>query len=128
MDMVTLDGGAGVNGMTEKVRKTLDLQIQEAPFQLRMADQTIAKPLGMVNQVPIRVGGVEFETTFIILNIGEAYDMLLGRPWLRAAGAVHDWGADKLAIELNSRKVSIDTRPATVPVSNRPGLMYMVTP
>ena len=77
VDMVTLDGGAGVNVMTKKVRKMLDLELQEAPFQLRMADQTIAKPLGMVKQVPIRVGVVEFETTFIILNIGEAYDMLM---------------------------------------------------
>ena len=42
--------------MSEKVRKILDLKVREASFKLRMADQTIAKPLGMVDQVPIRVG------------------------------------------------------------------------
>ena len=86
--------------MSEKVRKMLDLKVREAPFKLRMADQTIAEPLGMVDQVPIRVEGVKFKTAFMVLDVGEAYEMLLGRPWLRAAGAVHDWGIGELTMKL----------------------------
>ena len=106
MEKVTLDGGAGVNVMSERIRKLLDLKIKMAPFKLRMADQTISEPLGMVDKVPIRVGGVKFETSFLILDVGEAYDMLLGRPWLRTANAVHDWGTDELTMQMGSRKVS----------------------
>ena len=56
----------------------------------------------------------------MVLDVGEAYEMLLGRPWLRAAGAVHDWGTGELTMKLKLKKVSIDTRPTTVPVACRP--------
>lgn len=69
-----------------------------APFKLRMADHTISEPLGMVDKVPIRVGGVKFEASFLFLDVGEAYNMLLGRPWLRTTNAVHDWGTDELTM------------------------------
>ena len=61
-----------------------------------MADQAITEPLGMVENIPIRTAGVKFEASFLILEVGNSYHMLLGRPWLRAAGAVHDWGTDEL--------------------------------
>lgn len=128
VERVTLDGGAGVNVMSERVRRLLDLQVKAAPFKLRMADQTVSEPLGMVTQVPIRVGGVKFEASFLILDVGEAYDMLLGRPWLRAAGAVHDWGTDELTMQMGPKTVSISTRPVTVPVKCRPGQMYLAEP
>ena len=32
----------------------------------------------MIENVPIRVGGVKFETLFLVLDVGEAYYMLLG--------------------------------------------------
>lgn len=114
--------------MSERVRKMLDLKVREAPFKLRMADQTIAEPLGMVDQVPIRVGGVKFETAFMVLDVGEAYEMLLGRPWLKAAGAVHDWDTGELTMKLKSKKLFIDTRPTTVPVAYRPDQVYIAEP
>ena len=85
--------------MSEKVRKLLELTCVPAPFQLRMADQTLAEPHGMVTDVPIRIAGIKFQATFLVLDVGDAYDMLLGRPWLRAAGAVHDWGTDQLTMK-----------------------------
>ena len=99
LSKVTLDRGAGVNVMSEKVRKLLELTCVPAPFQLRMADQTLAEPHGMVTDVPIRIAGIKFQATFLVLDVGDAYDMLLGRPWLRAAGAVHDWGTDQLTMK-----------------------------
>lgn len=113
----TLDGGAGVNVMSKKPKKMLDIKVREAPFKLRMADQTVSEPLGMVDQVPIRVGGVRFETDFMVLEVGEAYEMLLGRPCLRAARAIHDWGTEELTMQLKNKKVSIDTRPTTILVA-----------
>ena len=41
VEKATLDGGAGVNVMSERVRKRLGLQSKPAPFKLRMANQTI---------------------------------------------------------------------------------------
>lgn len=36
--MVTLDNGARVNVLLEKVNKMLDLKVREAPFKWRMGD------------------------------------------------------------------------------------------
>ena len=47
---------------------------------------------------------------------------------MRAAGAVHDWGTDELTMQMDSRKVSISTRPTTLPVGCRPGQMYIAEP
>ena len=82
----------------------------------------------MVENVPIRVGGVKFETSFLILDVGEAYDMLLGRPWLRAAGAVHNWGIDELTMKLESKTVMISTAPTSIPGKSRPGHLYVTEP
>ena len=78
VEKATLDGGAGVNVMSEKVRKQLELQSKPAPFKLKMANQTITDPLGMVENVPIRIAGVKFEASFLILEVGDSYDMMLG--------------------------------------------------
>lgn len=61
----------------------------------------------------------------MVLDVGEAYEMLLGRPWLRAAGSVHDWGTSELTMQLKSKKMSIDTRPTIVPIAYRPDEMYI---
>ena len=60
LSKVTLDGGAGVNVMSEKARKLLELTCVPSPFQLRMANQTLAEPHGMVTDVPIRIAGIKF--------------------------------------------------------------------
>lgn len=78
--------------------------------------------------MPIRVGGVKFKTAFLVLDVTEAYEMLLGRPWLRAAGAIHDWGTGELTMQLKNNKVSVDTRPTTVPIACRPSLVHITEP
>ena len=120
VEIATLDGGAGVNIMSEQVRIRLGLQSRPAPFQLRMANQMITEPLGMVENIPIRTAGVKFEASFLILNVGNSYDMLLGRrPWLRATRAVHDWGIDELTIKWGNKKIIISTSVTEVPKSQQ---------
>lgn len=128
IEKVTLDGGARVNVMSKKIQKMLDLKVREAPLKLRMADQNVFKPLGMVDQVPIQVWGVKFETAFMVLDVGEAYEMLVGRPRLRAVRAVHDLGTKELTMQLKSKNMSIDIAPTTILVAYRPGQLYIAEP
>ena len=79
----------------------------------------------MVENIPIRTAGVKFKASFLILDVGNSYDMLLGRPWLREAGAVHDWGTDKLTIKWGNKKVTISTSVAEVPKASRPEEVYI---
>ena len=120
IDKATLDGGAAVNIMSERARKQLDLKYKPAPFRLRMADQTVSDLVGMVENVPIRVARVNFETSFLILELGDSYDVLRGRPWLRTTGAIHDWGTDELTMKIGTKKVTVSTSSTTVPKKERP--------
>lgn len=125
VDKATLDGGAGVNIMSERVRKQLGLQCKPAPFKLRMANQTLSEPIGLVEDVPIRVAGIKFRVSFLILDVGDSYDALLGRPWLRAAKAVHNWSTDELTLINGETKVTIPTMQEEIPKACRPGDIYV---
>jgi hypothetical protein len=64
-----------------------------APYNLRMANQTTIKLVGLIKDLKISVHGIPYITTFTILQnsvVDFSYSMLLGRPWLRDAKVVHD--------------------------------------
>jgi hypothetical protein len=58
-----------------------------------MANQTIAKPLGLIKDLKIFVHGIPYIITFTIINhniLDLCYLMFLGRSWLRDAKVSHD--------------------------------------
>ncbi len=58
IDGVLIDGGFGVNIITKNIRIQLGLPKPNlAPYNLQMADQTIAKPLGLITDLKIFVHG-----------------------------------------------------------------------
>jgi hypothetical protein len=66
-----------------------------------MANQTIAKPLGLIRDFKIFVHGISYMITFVVININvldSNYSMLLGCPWLRDAKVSHDWGTNIVII------------------------------
>ncbi len=53
-----------------------------------MADQTIAKPLGLIRDLKIFVHGIPYMVTFTIINsnvLNTSYSMLPRCPWLKDA-------------------------------------------
>jgi hypothetical protein len=74
---------------------------KHAPYNLRMANQTMTKPMGLIRDLKIYVHGIPYITTFILLQnnvVYSNYSMLLGRPWLRDAKVAHDWGNNIITI------------------------------
>jgi hypothetical protein len=62
-----------------------------------MANQTIAKPLGLIKDLKILIHGILILIPYkmiytVIYNsvLDSSYFMLLGRPWLRDAKVSHD--------------------------------------
>ena len=108
---VIVDGGSGVNIMSETTRQALGLRITNpAPFAIRVADQREVTPLGMVSHIPVSMEGLTFHMNFVILDLPPtkgAYSMLIGRPWLRAAQVIHDWGQDSLQVPTTSGTVTL---------------------
>ena len=60
-----------------------------------MANQTSSVPLGMVKDCRISTGREEYIVTFHVIKMhcnNDTFPILLGRPWLRMADAIVDWG------------------------------------
>ncbi len=67
---------------------------KHAPYNLRMADQTTTKPMGLIRNLKIYVHDIPYITMFIGLHnnvVDSNYSMLLGRPWLKDAKVANDW-------------------------------------
>jgi hypothetical protein len=62
---VLLDGGSGINIITKNLRVQLGLSKPKlAPYNLHMANQTIAKPLDLIKDLKILVHGIPSVVTF----------------------------------------------------------------
>ena len=102
VDDVLLDGGSRVNVITEEERRKRGLpKPSPTPFNLKMANGTIAKPIGLLRDVKIHIHGIPYIVTLTVIDcqtIKSDYSMLLGRPWLRNAKVIHDWANDQVQI------------------------------
>ena len=102
VDDVLLDGGSGVNVITEKECRRLGLpKPSPTPFNLKMANGTIAKPTGLLRDVKIHIHGIPYIVILTVIDcqtIKLDYSMLLGRPWLRNAKVIYDWANDQVQI------------------------------
>jgi hypothetical protein len=83
---VLIDGGSRINIIVENLRVQLGLsKPNPTPYNTLMADQTIAKPLGLITDLKIFVHGIPYIVTFIIKSnnnvLDSSYSMLLGHPW-----------------------------------------------
>ncbi len=64
-----------------------------APYNVRMADQTTTKPMGLIKDLKIYVHGIPYITALTILQnnvVNFNYSILLGKPWLKDVQMAHD--------------------------------------
>jgi hypothetical protein len=91
---VLKDGGESVNIIIENLITKLSLpKLILVPYHLRMVDQNMTKPLGIIKNLKIHMHGIPYITTFIVIKnnvVDFNYFMLLRRPWLRDAKVTHD--------------------------------------
>ena len=87
------DSGASINLMPYSVAKKLSLgEITPTTVTLQMADRTLEKPEGIIEDVLVKVGKFIFPADFIILDMEEdsQVPLLLGRPFLATGAALID--------------------------------------
>ena len=87
------DSSANINLMPYSVAKKLSLgEITPTTVTLQMADITLAKPEGIIEDVLIKVGKFIFPADFIKLDMEEdsQVPLLLGRPFLATGAALID--------------------------------------
>jgi hypothetical protein len=94
IDDVLINGSFKVNISTKNLKIQLDLsKTNPTPYNLHMANQTIAKPFSLIRNLKIFVHGIPYIVTFTVINnnvLDSSYSMLLKCPWLRDPKVSHD--------------------------------------
>jgi hypothetical protein len=80
---------------------------------LELGDNSIRCPLGITEDVPVKVGHHFILVNFVILDMGEREKppLILGRPFLKTMGATIDVGKGKIMFDINGERSSFKFRP-----------------
>ncbi|XP_070044876.1 uncharacterized protein [Nicotiana tomentosiformis] len=102
------DSGESINLMPYSVFKTLGIgQPRATSMRLQMADRTMKRPLGIIDDVLLRVDKFIFPADFVILDCEVDYEVpiILGRPFLSTRKALVDVEAGELTFQVGNEKV-----------------------
>ncbi|GJZ06407.1 reverse transcriptase domain-containing protein, partial [Tanacetum coccineum] len=100
------DLGASINLMPLSIWKKLGLpDLTSTRMVLELADRTISKPLGIAENVFVKVGKFYFPVDFVILDFvaDPRVPLILGRPFLRTARVLIDVHGEELVIRDGSQ-------------------------
>jgi hypothetical protein len=77
-----------------------------------MADISVLRPLGLINDLIIHVGGFLFHISLVVLDLDSKgdYPLLLGRAWLRTARIKQDWPKNQVTFRRGKTKVRLLTQ------------------
>ncbi|GJQ95555.1 reverse transcriptase domain-containing protein [Tanacetum coccineum] len=99
--LLLADLGASINLMPLSIWKKLGLpDLTSTRMVLELADRTISKPLGIAENVFVKVGKFYFPVDFVILDFvaDPRVPLILGRPFLRTARVLIDVHGEELVI------------------------------
>ncbi|XP_070032772.1 uncharacterized protein [Nicotiana tomentosiformis] len=104
------DLGESINLMPYSVFKTLGIrQPRPTSMRLQMVDRTMKRPLGVIEDVLVRVDKFILPADFVILDCELDYEVLiiLGRHFLATGKALCDVEEDSTLAVLHTRKKAI---------------------
>ncbi|XP_074293174.1 uncharacterized protein LOC141620124 [Silene latifolia] len=103
IDNALCDLGASVNVLPLSLATRLGLtKFKRTSITVQMADRSLSRPKGVLDDVPVRIGKFFILVYFVVLDIPEDrhIPIILGRPFLRTAGAIIDVGAKTLTFQV----------------------------
>ncbi|XP_070005585.1 uncharacterized protein [Nicotiana sylvestris] len=99
------DLGASINLMPYSVFKTLGIrQPRPTSMRLQMTNRTMKRPLGIIDDVLVRVDKFILSADFVILDCEVDYEVpiILGRPFLATGKALVDVEAGELTFRVDA--------------------------
>jgi hypothetical protein len=80
---------------------------------LELGDNSIRYPLGIAEDVPVKVGHHFIPVDFVVLDMGEREKppLILGRPFLKTVGGTIDAGKGEIMFDINRERSSFKFRP-----------------
>jgi hypothetical protein len=107
------DLGASVSVMPRDVFEKLRLPLEPTGVCLELGDNSIRYPLGITEDVPVKVGHHFIHVDFVVLEMGERKKppLILGRPFLKTVGATTIVGKGETMFDINGERTSFKFRP-----------------
>jgi hypothetical protein len=107
------DLGASVSVMPRDVFEKLRLPLEPTGMCLELGDNSIHYPLGIAEDVPVKVGHHFILVDFVVLEMGEREKppLIIGRPFLKTVGATINVGKGGINFDINGEKSSFKFRP-----------------
>jgi hypothetical protein len=120
------DLGASMSIMPRDVFEKLRLPLEPTGMCLELGDNSIRYPLGIAEDVPMKVGHHFIPVDFVVLEVGERNKppLILGRPFLKTVGATIDVGKGEIMFDINGERSSFKFRPR-LEVCNRIEVKYV---
>ncbi|XP_039118394.1 uncharacterized protein LOC120254339 [Dioscorea cayenensis subsp. rotundata] len=105
------DLGSSVSLMPLFVCRKLEMgELKQITITLQLADGFVKYPIGILEDVPIKVSKFVILADFVVLEMEEdsQIPIILGRPFLATAGAIIDVKHGKLSLTIGDEKVEFD--------------------
>nr|XP_043615807.1 uncharacterized protein LOC122587707 [Erigeron canadensis] len=114
------DSGASINLMPSSIYSKLNLgEPKPIKMKVHLADKSEIRPMGILEDVLVMMGGLVFPVDFVIIEADEALDvpLILGRPFLATTDAKLEVGCGKLTLRAGNESV-IFTNTCSVSLPN----------
>ncbi|XP_019255132.1 PREDICTED: uncharacterized protein LOC109233721 [Nicotiana attenuata] len=103
------DNGDSINLMPLAIYKQAGLGMSRpTSMRLQMADRSIKRPVGIIDDVLVKVGKFLLPTDFVILDcaVDKEIPIILGRPFLAIGGALMDSEQNEIKFRVNDEEVT----------------------
>ncbi|GJW19549.1 reverse transcriptase domain-containing protein [Tanacetum coccineum] len=102
------DSRASINLLPHSIYKKLELEaLTPTRMTLKLSNRSITHPMGIAEDVVVRVDGFTFLADFIVVNFepDPRVPIILGRPFLRTAKALIDLYEEKLTLRVGKEEL-----------------------
>ena len=106
-----IDFGANINLMPLSMcRRMGELEIMPTRMTLQLANRSITRPYGVIEDILVRVKHFFFPADFVVMDIEEDVDipLILGCLFMLTTSCVVDMGRRKLEMGIEDQKISFD--------------------
>ena len=109
-----LDTGASINILPKAVFDRHHVgELQPFLVELCLADGSVRKPHGLVEDVIVRIEDCYFALDFLVVDMKMTKELsqapiILGRPFLATAKAVTNWGKGEVILKVGEHTVKVD--------------------